>query len=240
MKDYSIYIGYDAREHYAYRVAQNSIRRRLSEFIPIHSLVLSSLQNQGLYWREIKTLNNNGAIQLWDEISENPMSTEFAISRFLTPKLAKHGYALFMDCDMLARCDLAVLFNSLDDSKAVWCVKHAYEPKTVLKMDNQLQTFYRRKNWTSFIIFNCDHPSNQRLTLEMVNTLPGRDLHALCWLQDDEIGELPATYNHLVGEHDHDANAKIVHWTLGGPWLDQYKTAPFADEWFSEVVNLRD
>jgi hypothetical protein len=50
------------------------------------------------------------------------------------------------------------------------------------------------------MLFNCDHPSNKKLTVEMINTLPGRDLHRFCWLEDDEIGELDPGWNWLVGE----------------------------------------
>ena len=51
----------------------------------------------------------------------------------------------------------------------------------------------------------------------MVNTLPGRDLHRFCWLEDDEIGELPPEWNHLVGI-DPDTKAArpaLLHYTLG-------------------------
>ena len=58
---------------------------------------------------------------------------------------------------------------------------------------------YSRKNWSSVVLWNWAHPANRRLTLEMVNTLPGRDLHAFCWLDEWEIGELPVEWNYLVG-----------------------------------------
>jgi len=39
-------------------------------------------------------------------------------------------------------------------------------------MDGQVQSKYARKNWSSFMIFNCHHEANQALTPEMVNALP--------------------------------------------------------------------
>ena len=159
------------------------------------------------------------------------MATEFAISRFLVPTLAQTGWALFMDCDMMMLTNVARLFDGLDRSKAVYCVKHKHTKGPKTKMDGQMQTFYVRKNWSSFMVFNCDHPSNKALTVEAVNTLPGRDLHRFCWLQDDEIGELDPAWNFLVGHSDPSIQPKNIHWTNGGPWFREYEDVPYADEW---------
>jgi hypothetical protein len=102
-------------------------------------------------------------------------------------------------------------------------------------MDGQRQDAYPRKNWSSVMAINCDHEANQALTLEMVNTLPGRDLHRLCWLNDDEIGELEPKWNYLLGEMPAIADPAIVHFTLGGPWFDAFKNIPYADEWRAEL-----
>jgi hypothetical protein len=66
-------------------------------------------------------------------------------------------------------------------------------------MDGQAQTRYARKNWSSFVIFNCDHVANKALTLDVVNNAPGRDLHRFFWLADCDIGELSPEWNYLVG-----------------------------------------
>lgn len=226
----SIWIGYDAREAEAYSTCRASIKHRLNGPVPIKGLVLDVLQKDGIYYRETKREGG----QLWDVISNAPMATEFAISRFLVPTLAKQGWALFMDCDMLAMVDFNTLFRSLDLSKAVHCVKHNHVPQNKMKMDNQLQTFYARKNWSSFMVFNCEHTSNKVLTPELVNTLPGRELHRFCWLQDDEIGELDPSWNFLVGHSDPSIQPKVIHWTNGGPWFQEYHHEPFADEWRRE------
>jgi lipopolysaccharide biosynthesis glycosyltransferase len=229
----SIWIGYDPREAEAYSVARDSIVRQLNLPIRVHGVVLSILKEQGLYRRDTE-LRPSAADKpvLWDVISGAPMSTEFAISRFLVPHLAgKSGWALFMDCDMYARVNLAQVFDLCEQDKAVMCVKHNHKPKSAVKMDGQTQTQYARKNWSSFMLFNLDHPANSALTLDVINTLPGRDLHRFCWLDDSEIGELDPCWNFLVGHSDPKINPKIVHFTEGGPWMQGYEDVPYADEW---------
>jgi hypothetical protein len=83
------------------------------------------------------------------------------------------------------------------------------------------------------MLFNCDHPSNAKLTLEMVNTLPGRDLHRFCWLQDDEIGELPQEWNYLVGvtKLAMPSAPNLVHWTLGSPNILPPEKTEFSTEY---------
>lgn len=223
----SIWIGFDPREAAAYAVAKHSIGKRLTQPIPVHGIVLDRLREQGLYNRP--TERRDG--RLWDVISEAPMATEFAVSRFLTPILAKKGWALFADCDVLARKSLVRLFDLANPKYAVMCVKHRHEPQEGVKMDGQAQTRYARKNWSSVALFNADHPSNKRLTVEMVNTLPGRDLHAFCWLKDEEIGELPAEWNYLVGHTQINEEPALVHFTDGVPFMPGYEDVPYADEW---------
>jgi lipopolysaccharide biosynthesis glycosyltransferase len=222
----SVWIGFDPREAAAFAALRQSIRL-WNKQLPVHGLVLSDLRERGLYTRP--TERRLG--RLYDVISEHSMATEFAISRFLVPHLAQRGLALFMDCDMLARANLARVFNEVSKSKAVTCVKHAYQPPEGEKMDGQVQTSYPRKNWSSFMVFNCDHPSNKKLTPELVNSLPGRDLHRFCWLEDDEIGEFGPEWNWLVGHSSDNIDPKVVHYTEGGPWFTGFEDVPYAGEW---------
>ena len=204
--------------------------------VPVRGIVLENLRRRGLYQRQIsRKADSEGRSYLFDPISDAPMATEFAISRFLTPMLAETGLALFLDCDMLVRDNLCRLFESIDPSKAVSVVKHRQETGAMVKMDGVPQTYYQRKNWSSFMVFNCDHPSNRNLTTEMVNTLPGRDLHRFCWLDDDEIGELDPAWNWLAGVSDPAIDPKVVHHTLGVPAMPGFERAPFADEWWDVV-----
>jgi hypothetical protein len=233
----SIWIGFDPREAAAFAVARHSLRRDMSQSIPIYGLILADLQQAGIYCRptQIK-LNGEGRVEMVDVLSVRPdydgrMSTQHAIARFLVPYLAKTDWALFMDADMLVRSNVVRLFEQLDRRYAVYCVKHDHAPLETVKMDGQVQTRYPRKNWSSFLVFNCDHPSNRRLTPDLVNAVPGRDLHAFCWLDDHEIGELGPEWNFLVGHTDSSVAAKVAHFTSGTPDIAGYERVAFAPEW---------
>ncbi len=186
------------------------------------------MRAKGLYRRE--TFTRMG--RMVDNISDAPMSTEFAISRFLTPTLAQSGLALFLDSDMLSRHDIFELFAQADPTKAVMCVQHHHDPPESRKMDDQVQLRYFRKNWSSVMLFNCDHPSNRALTVDLINSVPGRDLHRFCWLKDEEIGPLDPTWNYLVGGNGApQIDPKMVHFTNGIPRMSGYASSEFADEW---------
>jgi hypothetical protein len=228
----SIWIGYDPRELDAYAVARRTANIHCIKPIPVRGVVLAELRERGLYRRPTSIKDG----RLWDDISEAPMATEFAISRFLVKELAGSGWALFIDSDMLVRHNLDRLFESLDRSKAVMVVKHHHEPPEGLKMDGQAQTRYARKNWSSVMAFNCDHPANRALTVDLINTVPGRDLHRFCWLDDELIGGLDPKWNYLVGHTKGVADPGIVHFTEGTPAMAGYEDCEFADEWRAELL----
>ena len=233
----SVWIGYDTRETSAYVVAKESIERRLSIKVPIHGISYDDVRARGLYWRP--TEKRLG--KLWDVISGAHMSTEFAISRFLTPHLATQGgYAIFMDCDMLVRGNLIRLVQEIEEKnehKAVYCVKHVHVPANDTKMDGQLQTAYARKNWSSFMVFDCNHNANKALSLEFINSARGLDLHQFRWLADDDIGEIDPKWNYLVGHTvlPDGVEPKVVHYTDGGPWFEAFTDVPYAEEWQAEL-----
>lgn len=231
----SVWIGWEPREAAAYAVARHSIQRHLSRPIPVHGLELEDLTAKGLYRRPIYWHGDPGRGVMMDVISDAPMSTSFACSRFLVPHLAKEGWALFLDCDFLVRADLAKLFDALDPKFAAYCVKHDFRPKPGLKMDSQHQTSYDRKLWSSFIVFNCDHPANKALTLDMINSVPGRDLHRLAWLKDEEIGALDEAWNWVPGHSPDAIEPNCIHWSEGGPWFSAYQTVDYAKEWKDEL-----
>jgi lipopolysaccharide biosynthesis glycosyltransferase len=240
----SIWIGFDPREAGAFAVARHTIRKHLTQPIPIYGLVLSRLQAAGLYKRPTQTkVNGDGHVEMVDVLSaredyDGRISTQHALSRFLVPHVAKTGWALFLDGDMLVRANVARLFAGLDGRKALYCVKHRHEPEASTKMDGQVQTKYERKNWSSFMAFNCDHRANKSLTLDLINTAPGRDLHAFKWLDphggEELIGELDPSWNFLVGHSDPSIVPKVAHFTSGTPEMAGYENAPFADEWRNE------
>jgi hypothetical protein len=240
--DRSVWIGWEPREVSAFAVARHSLRRHHgNRFTPDFGVVQSKLRKEGLYTRPHSWRDT----QMWDDISDAPCATEFANSRFLVPHLARGNarpsnhprWAVFMDCDMLVRRDIMGLFDVCRSDKAVMVVKHHHEPTSLLKMIDQIQTRYFRKNWSSVCAFNLNHPANEKLTPELVNTVPGRDLHRFCWLDDDDIGELPPEWNYLVGHSDPAIDPAIVHFTDGIPPMAGYEHCEYADEWNAELEN---
>ena len=217
----NFFIGYDAKEDIAYRVCKNSLLKRASVKVKVTSLKLDELIAKKLYTRTIDPL----------------ASTQFTYSRFLVPKLMNYnGWAVFCDCDFIFLDDVANLTNDLDTSKAIYCVKHDYTPKEKHKMDGQKQSIYPRKNWSSFIIFNCSHPSTKNLSVETVNSENGAYLHQFKWCKDDEIGSLDERWNWLEGwtSNHNKLRPFAVHYTRGGPWFSEWQDVEFADEWKKE------
>lgn len=221
------FLGYDTKESEAFSVALHSIRCH-SRRQEIRALHLPTLRDKGLYTRPTSTRDG----RLWDDISGAHMSTEHANSRFLVPLISDAKLALFTDCDIILKRPIAELFEEADDRFAVQVVKHDYQPAEGIKMDGQAQQLYARKNWSSVMLFNVLHPANKRLTLEMVNGRPGRDLHRFCWLGDHEIGELSPEWNWLVGHSDPTISPALVHYTEGLPSMPGYANCAYAQDWF--------
>lgn len=234
-----IYIGFDPREADAFAVARSSIRRHMPppRDWEIRGVVLDRLEESGLYTRPMEMRRGVDRPVMWDVISGAPMSTQHACARFLVPLIQRHGLALFMDGDVLVRASLQPLFDiaKADPSKAVWVVKHDYRPKNTVKMDSQVQSQYNRKLWSAVCLFNCDHPSNKALTAEYVNSVPGRDLHAFAWLNDEEIGTLGEEWHWVPGHSPKEIDPKVVHFSEGIPSMAGYHGVPFADEWREEL-----
>ena len=233
----SIWLGFDQRpaETQAFAVARHSIRarlRQLRQIVPINGVALSYLREQNLYTRPLYKNGN----KMFDGISDAQISTEFSISRFLVPHMAGSGLALFADGDVMARADLHDLFDCFEDkSKACMVVKHDYTPKAKVKMEGAAQTAYARKNWSSVVLWNCDHPNVKGLTPEVVNRAAGLWLHQFAWLHDDDIGELDPCWNHLVGELPRNPSAKLVHFTQGTPNMHGHEQCEYATEWWKEL-----
>lgn len=217
----NVFIGFDSKEPVAFYTLAHSILRRSS--VPLSITALMQSQLKGLYKRQ------RGPTE----------STEFSLTRFLVPALSQYrGWSVFMDCDMLCRADIAELQAHIDRQrdKAVVVCRHDYVPKTARKFLGQVQTRYARKNWSSLMVFNNERCT--ALTPDYVNAAPGLDLHRFNWLEDAAIGSLPLEWNWLVGEYDYRADAKIVHYTLGGPYFDDYRDCDYAAEWFAEFQSM--
>lgn len=134
--------------------------------------------------------------------------TDFTFSRFLVPHLC--GYesrALFLDADMLARCDIWEILEHADDS-AVQVVKVP-----------------ERFEWPALMLFN--NSECRELTLDYVKN---GNPFSMEW---GSVGELPPEYHHIVGYHK-PKDAKIVHFTMGIPEWPEVRPCEYQDEWHHE------
>jgi lipopolysaccharide biosynthesis glycosyltransferase len=230
MDPLKIYVGWDSREDIAYQVCKKSIEGRTVRLTDIVPLKQKELRRDNFYWRDEDKL----------------ASTEFTFTRFLIPALQEYkGWALFIDCDFVFLKDVQTLFAQCDPKYAVMCAHHDYTPKEGVKMDGKQQTQYPRKNWSSMMLINCSHPSNKKLTLDLVNDpeITGAYLHRFSWLDNTEIGRLSYEWNWLVGwyKEPEDGKPKALHYTEGGPWFSKYKDCEYANEWYKvERHVLRD
>lgn len=200
------YVGYDPREAIAYHVFCQSVIEHCSMpvgFYPLHAPMLSNFDGQ-----------QDG-------------TNAFIYSRYLIPYLNGYaGWALFVDGDMVVTDDLSKLWALRDERYAALVVKHDYRTQhprkyigTPLENDN---LDYPRKNWSSVVLWNCGHHSNRILSREFVGEAGGKFLHRFSWLRDEELGDLPKEWNHLVLEYKNDNNAKLLHHTLGTPAFRHY------------------
>ncbi len=219
---FRIFVGFDPKETVSFHVLNHSILKRAS--IPVSVTPLSRANLRDIYTRVRTPLE----------------STDFSLSRFLVPALCDYkGWALFMDCDMLCKIDVAELASYCNLGnwyKSVYVCNHEYQPKTEKKfLDNQ-QTRYKCKNWSSVMLFNNERCKT--LTPEYVHGATGLALHQFHWTTHDQIGALPLAYNWLVGEYEKSDEAKIVHFTLGGPYFSEYEKCDYADDWWAEWKDM--
>lgn len=239
---FNVYIGWDSREAVASEVAAHSIVRRTKHPVKFHFIKHRSVRRMGLFQRPWSIDGDTGDFR--DLLDGAPFTTEFSHTRFLVPELMKFkGWALFIDADMIFRDDIKNLFELCSDQYAVMCVKHQHDPKIDgTKMDGRAQLKYFRKNWSSFVMWNCSHPSNKTVTKEKINYMKGRDMHAFSWLSDaNHIGGLPWGYNYISGVSPILAvidgvqqQPRVLHFTEGGPWFPECKNVPFASLWDEE------
>ena len=221
-----VFVGYDTREDIAYQVCKHSLEARNKD-VEVRPLKQNELRDQGWYTRPIDKL----------------ASTEFTFTRFLVPELSNFdGWALFCDSDIIFIEDIKELFNQADDKYAVMCAQHDYTPKEGIKMDGQTQTVYPRKNWSSVVLFNCGHPSNRKLDLNLVNNplITGAYLHRFSWLDDSEIGQISHEWNWLTDwyEEGKDGTPKALHYTEGGPWFENYRNCDWHVTWKKELQDM--
>ncbi len=229
MKQINVYIGYDSRQdrppkfnkviNPCYQVCKSSILKN-SHDVNVIPLKLNELIDKGIYYRDVDPL----------------ASTEFTYSRFLVPYLNDFkGIAIFCDSDFLWQCDINDLLEYYNHNNSVMCVQHDYTPKTDTKMDGVVQTSYPRKNWSSLMMFNCEHKDIRNLSVENINTKEAKYLHRMKWT--DKIGEIPMTYNWLEGDYPNNMHPKVIHFTNGGPWHETWD-GDYKENWLKVYNEL--
>jgi lipopolysaccharide biosynthesis glycosyltransferase len=220
MEKITLYVGYDPREAAVFTAFCQSVIQHTTipvSIIPLHQRML-------------------------DFDGQQDGTNAFIFSRYLIPEMMNHdGFALFCDGDMIIRDDLKKLWDLRDATKAVQVVKHDYKTRegrkykgSPIENDN---IDYPMKNWSSVSIWNCSHPAHAILTKEFVAEAGGAFLHRFKWLDDQEIGNLPKEWNHLVREQDYNPNAKLVHFTLGAPGFANYARDDYAWEWNAHLLD---
>jgi lipopolysaccharide biosynthesis glycosyltransferase len=208
-----VFIGFDSREDLAVQVLAHSIQSRASRPVRIGQVRLSQLG------------------PVFSRPRDPQQSMDFSFSRFLVPWLCDYrGWALFLDADMLCLGDIAELWDLRDPRDAVQVVKHEHRCVPGRKFQGEPQTPYARKNWSSVMLFQCARC--RALTPERVNTASGLHLHQFAWLEEGEIGALPPRWNVLVGVQDIPEDARLLHYTLGGPWFEDCRDMACADLWW--------
>ena len=198
-----VFVGYDDNEKVAFSVLSHSLLKHSTQPIAITPIRLQNIKD--VFVRERLPIQ----------------STDFAFSRFLVP----------YHCDMLSRADISLLWRQRTTKYAVQCVQHDYTPNSTVKFMNQPQSVYPKKNWSSMMIFN--NAKCTALTPDYVNSASGLELHQFKWLEsEDLIGKIDEEWNWLVGEYEYSQHAKLVHYTEGGPYFENYKDCDYSDEWF--------
>ena len=218
-----VFIGHDSRDQQAAEVCKYSILKYASIEVEFHFLNEEELRLRSLFTR------------MPDHEDFETKEAEHLYTRFLVPHFCGYtGWAVYVDCDFLFIDDIAKLLELKNDRYALQLVKHKYQPLARKKLNNRPQRSYPRKNWTSMMLINCEHPEISKLTVDFVNNEPKDCLIRLEWLPNRSIGELKPEWNWLVGWHKEpiDGEPRALHYTEGGPWLPAAKHVEYGVFWW--------
>lgn len=216
----NIYIGYDSREAAAWHVCAQSIIEKSRSPVALYPLALEQLT--------------------WFP-NHRDGTNRFITSRYLIPALMDFsGWALFIDSDILLRRDVAELWALRDPRYALQVVPHRYSttsPRKYVGSPIEADNLdYPRKNQSSVMLLNCGHPAMRKLTPGYVAMATSQHLHRFEWLDESLIGELPATWNHLVGELPRNDDAALAHFTLGVAGFSNYVDCEHSREWHQTLL----
>ena len=215
----NVFVGFDQKEAIAYHTFVQSVIETSSVPLSITPLAENNLN-------EYSEKHTDG-------------TNKFTYSRFLVPYLMNFkGWAIFVDGDMVCLSDFKNLKQFFDSNLAVSVVKHDYKTKQKVKYFGQKNEDYPRKNWSSVIIWNCEHPKNKVLTPSFISNKEGSFLHRFQWLKDNDIGELPKSWNWLAIEYEETNNVDLIHYTLGTPCFKEYSTKSISKYWKKSYVSL--
>ena len=216
-----IVVGFDQREAVAYHTFTQSIIEKST--MPVRFLPLS-----------INSLSN------YNERHKDG-SNDFIYSRFLVPYLMNFkGWAIYADGDMVCLEDIKKLWDLRDKNYAVQVAKHNYKTKIEEKYWGNKNESYPRKNWSSLILWNCEHEVHKILSPDFIEKQSGAFLHRFSWIKDEEIGELEKEWNWLALEYEEKKDINLIHYTIGTPCFKEYENKSLSSYWKKAFSNLLD
>ena len=216
-----IVVGFDQKEAVAYHTFTQSVIEKST--IPTRFMPLSV-----------------GSLTNYKEVHKDG-SNDFIYSRFLVPYLMNFkGWAIYADGDMVCLKDIKNLWDLRDNKFAVQVVKHDYKTKVKSKYWGNKNEDYPRKNWSSLILWNCNHESHKMLTPEFIQKQTGAFLHRFSWIKDEEIGEIEKEWNWLAMEYEEKKDINLIHYSIGTPCFEEYKDASLSSYWKKSFLNMLD
>lgn len=225
-----IFIGHDERETDAVSVCKKSIEENSKNTV-VHLLKHKELREAGVFTRPWVVEGDTG--RFLDSRDGRNFSTQFSHTRFSVPYFAenvlgiKKGLVAFVDCDFVFLDNIDNMFDSVDKTKPVSCVKHKFEADQGVKMDGQVQFKHPKKLWSSLMVFNMEHPELVTIkSKQYFNHEDGRNLHNFTWVKEESIGEIDERWN-FIPDHSEARvepyNIGAIHYTLGGPNFEHLK-----------------
>ena len=197
-----IVVGFDQKEAVAYHTFTQSVIEKSSMPMRFMPLSIGSLTNY-------KEVHKDG-------------SNDFIYSRFLVPYLMKFkGWAIYADGDMVCLKDIKKLWDLRDDKFAVQLVKHDYKTKIKTKYWGNKNEDYPRKNWSSLILWNCEHQAHKKLTPEFIQKQTGAFLHRFSWIKEKK-------------------DINLIHYTIGTPCFEEYQNESLSSFWKKSFLNMLD
>lgn len=225
-KTLNVFIGYDDAQDLSYRVCKDSLLTYASRPLVIYPLRHRELRKIGLLDRPWEISGTNG--YSIDQRDGRPFSTNFAFTRFLVPHYAKYlgvkasDPCLFVDSDFVFLRDPYLLCTEQDvEDKPLWAVKHNYTPENIIKMNDQSQTQYSKKLWSSLMLFNLMNPKAYP-PLDKVNNEKGTWLHGFNWIDLENIGSLHEGWNYIPDHSEarvKPQDIRAIHFTEGTPLM---------------------